>query len=127
MSITKKLMLLTHKIQIPIFNQTVNIFIGNPYEFQDYLKDVERLEDVTFNENTVDGICIHDRLTSWIWLREDATIDVLFHELCHAVFDLMADIGLQMSDSEAFCYIMQYLVKECQDIFAIQMAPIKKV
>lgn len=43
------------------------------------------------------------------------------HELSHAVFDLMLYIGLELTDQEAFCYLLEFLVEQCVDIFAIRM------
>ena len=120
-------MLLIHEIKIPIYRQSIYILIGDPYEFQDYLKDIEGLDGATFNPNTTDAICMHYYCTSWIWMRSDSDVSILMHELCHAVFDLMEDVGLDKSDQEAFCYIIQYLVEQCKDLFAIQMDPIKQV
>lgn len=37
----------------------------------------------------------------------------------------MDDIGLEKTDQEAFCYLLEYLIDECQNIFAIQMEVIK--
>jgi len=120
-------MLLTHKIQIPIYNADVTFLIGDAYEVQDYLADIKGTINVDFNPNITDGICIHNKLMSWIWLSPDSDISVLIHELSHCVFDIMEDVGLNFSDSEAFCYLIQYLVNECKSIFAIQMDPIKQV
>ena len=120
-------MLLTHKINIPIYNQEVWIFVGEPYEFQDYLKNIEKLNGAEFDPNYTGAICIHRDFCSWIWLSSDSGFDELIHELSHAVFDLMDDVGLHTSDQEAFCYLIQYLVKECQNLFAIRMDPIKQV
>ena len=119
-------MLLTHKIKIPIYEQSVYLLIGDPYEVQDYLRYTES-GDFSFDVPTTDAICLHRGTTSWIWMKEDCTVDVLIHELCHAAFDLMEDVGLDKSDQEAFCYLIQYLVNECKNIFAIQMDPIKQV
>jgi hypothetical protein len=120
-------MLLIHKIKVPIYNQDIWIFVGDPYEFQNYLYDIENVQNVEFNPHFANAICLHKDCRSWIWLREDSTIGDLTHELCHAVFDLMEDVGLNNSDQEAFCYLIQYLINECKDIFAIQMDPIKQV
>lgn len=93
----------------------------DPYEVQDYLKDTRGV-DASFDVDSTDAICIHYGTTSWIWFDpKNINVHTLVHELCHATFDLMKDIGLDIYDQEAFCYIIGYLVEQCQDIFAIQM------
>ena len=119
-------MLLTHKINIPIYNQHVWIIVGDPYEAQDYLRDCY-CGDYSFDPNSTNAICLHSGTVSWIWLAQDVTFAILVHELSHAVFDLMNDLGLDKSDQEAFCYLLEYLINECKDIFAIRMDPIKQV
>ena len=52
------------------------------------------------------------------------TVPIIAHELDHAVFDLMLDLGLELTDQEAFCYLDEFLMEQCADIFAIQMVPI---
>ena len=36
----------------------------------------------------------------------------------------MLDLGLELTDQEVFCYLIQYIMEECKNIFAIQMDPI---
>lgn len=38
----------------------------------------------------------------------------------------MIDLGLELTDQEAFCYLDEFLMEQCVNIFAIQMAPIKQ-
>lgn len=120
-------MLLKHDIPIPIYDKIVYILIGDAQEVQDYLTDVYS-GDFSFDPNTTDAICLHYDLTNWIWFDPNTvTPSIIVHELAHAVFNLMSDIGLDFSDQEAFCYLQEYLVKECANIFAIRMDPIKQV
>ncbi len=93
----------------------------DPYEVQDWLADTKGT-DASFDVDFTDAICIHIGTTSYIWFDSDR-IDVptIVHELCHATFDMMKDVGLDIHDQEAFCYIIGYLVEQCSNIFAIQM------
>lgn len=121
MLIIKKPMLLTHQINIPIYNKILNFILGDASEVKEYLFDTTGY-NCTFNENSSDAVEIHIGLTSWIWFNpERITVGILVHELSHAVFDLMEDLGLEKSDQEAFCYLIEFLIEQCKDIFAIQM------
>ena len=119
-------MLLTHKTSIPIYNQSVLFIIGDPIETQDYLSDVHR-KDFSFNSDETDAIAFHCGLDHIIWLSSEISFPELTHELGHATFDIMLDIGLDLHDQEAFCYLQQFLVEECGKIFEISMKPIKQV
>lgn len=110
-------------VNIPIYKQVVHFLIGDPFEVQDYLRDVYR-GDFSFNPNTSDAVTIHKDLVSWIWFDlSKITIPLIVHEIDHAVFDLMLDLGLELTDQEAFCYLDEFLMEKCVDIFAIQMDP----
>lgn len=109
------------EVKIPLYDQTVYIILGDPYEVQDYLRDAYR-GDFSFDPSTSNAVALHRKLTSWIWFDlETVTVPIIAHELSHAVFDLMLDIGLELSDQEAFCYIIEYLMEPCVELFAIQM------
>lgn len=117
-------MLLTHKLSIPIYNQTIHFVFGDSEEVQDYLTQVY---DGEFQIPAyVDGCCFHRIPESWIWMDTSATVASFMHELSHAIFYIMDDVGLEVSDQEAFCYLMSYIVEQCESIFAIQMGPIKQ-
>ena len=123
MSIIRKQTLVTHPISIPIYNKLICFILGDPEEVKEYLFDTTGYNCV-FDEYC-NAVEIHIGLTSWIWFDpEKITLSILVHELSHAVFDLMDDIGLQHSDQEAFCYLLEYLIEQCKDIFAIQMGAI---
>lgn len=118
-------MLLTHQINIPIYKKAISFILGDPQEVKDYIYDVFGY-NCTFNEEQTDAVEIHIGMFSYIWFDpEKITLGILAHELSHAVFDLMDDIGLEKTDQEAFCYLLEYLIDECQNIFAIQMEVIK--
>lgn len=112
---------------IPIYHQLVYFILGDPYEVQDYLTDVYR-DNFEFNPQTANAVVLHNHLTSWIWFdHKNITVPIIAHELDHAVFDLMIDLGLELTDQEAFCYLDEWLMEQCVDIFVIQMAPINLV
>lgn len=114
-------MLQIKEIPIPIYEQTIYLIFGNPYEAQRYLHSVYN-GDFSFDPKTCNGICLHSKLKSWIWFDLEAfDITILMHEICHAIFDLFSDMGLELSDQEAFCYLISYIIKQCKNIFAIQM------
>ena len=114
------------EVTIPIYNQKVYFLIGDPYDVQDYLRDKYR-GDFSFDPDFTNGIALHRALTTWIWFDcNTITVPIIAHELDHAVFDLMIDLGLELTDQEAFCYLDEFLMEQCVNIFAIQMAPIKQ-
>lgn len=112
---------------MPVFKNYVYIILGDAYEISDYLSNVKGL-NVTIDPNTTDGYCIYqDSMGAFIWFQSDVSIEVLVHELSHAVFDIMENLGIDVKDQEVFCYMLEYLISECKNIFAIQMGPIKQV
>lgn len=116
-------MIKVREIKIPLYNQFVYFVLGDPYEVQDYLRDAYR-GDFSFNPDEDSAVVLHRCLISWIWFDlEKVTVPIIVHELGHAVFDLMNDIGLELTDQEAFCYIQEYLMEPCVELFAIQMDP----
>ena len=118
-------MLLTHQINIPIYRKSISFILGDPQEVKDYIYDTTGYH-CSFDETFTDGVEIHIGMFSWIWFDADKiTPGILVHELGHAVFDLMDDIGLEKTDQEAFCYLQEYLFDECTNIFAIRMEVIK--
>ncbi len=119
-------MLLTHKVKIPIYHQSVLFLIGDAYEVQDYLADINQ-KDFGFDVNTTDAIAYHFGLNHIIWLSQEVDFPQLVHELGHVTFGLMTDIGLDYRDQEAFCYIQQFILEELKDVFNIKMDPIKQV
>lgn len=54
---------------------------------------------------------------------ENITVPLIVHELDHAVFELMIDLGLELTDQEAFCYLDEFLMEQCLNLFVIQMDP----
>lgn len=128
MSIIKNVKIWKTEVKIPIYNQTIWFIAGNPYDVQDYLSDVY-VGDFTFDPRSTNAICLHQGTTSWIWISDDCKkVSILIHELLHAVLDLAEDIGLNVKDQEAVCYLLEFLVEECQkSIFAIQMDHINQV
>jgi hypothetical protein len=36
----------------------------------------------------------------------------MYHELGHITFNIMTDIGMEITDQEAFCYIQEYLFEQ---------------
>lgn len=86
--------------------------MGDAIEVQNYLHDVY-YGDFSFNPNERSAMAFHLGLTTWIWWDEkDITIPVLVHELGHATFDMMNDVGLLLIDQEAFCYIQEWLLEQ---------------
>ncbi len=63
MLIIKKPMLLTHQINIPIYNKILNFILGDASEVKEYLFDTTGY-NCTFNENSCDAVEIHIGLTS---------------------------------------------------------------
>lgn len=120
-------MLLIHKINVPIYNSDVIIIVGDGQEAQEYMSSMNNGCDFSFESDKCDGICFTLFKRSYIWLRDDVSFQTLTHELCHCVFGIMRDVGLDVTDEEAFCYLIHYLLNQCKDTFAIQMAPIKQV
>lgn len=50
----------------------------------------------------------------------DRTIDTLIHELAHATFSLLGDVGIPVAsgeDNEAFTYVIGWMVRETLPIF----------
>lgn len=120
-------MLKIHKLEIPIFRQDVWLILGPPIEVSNYLHD-KYDGDFSIDSNFVDAICMHQGTTSWIWWDErDATIPKLVHELGHAVFDLMNDLGILIQDQEVFCYTQEWLLEEILTISHTPMALINPV
>ena len=120
-------MIKIEKITIPIYNQWVYFILGNPYEVQDYLADAYR-DRFDFDPGVTNAVTLHKGLTTWIWFdTETVTVPVIVHELVHAVFDLMIDLGLELTDQEAFCYLDEFLMEKCVNLYAIQMDPINLV
>lgn len=37
---------------------------------------------------------------------------IIVHEFSHAVFGIMKDIGIDISDEEVFCYMIEYALNE---------------
>ena len=113
-------MIQRHKIKIPIFERDVWILLGDRDDVSDYLSDINMAPFEI--KSKWDGVCFDYLGNGYIWFDiKYISVPIIVHELGHATFDLMLDFGLEITDQEAFCYIQQYLMKECCDIFAIQM------
>lgn len=120
-------MIKLEKITIPIYNQWVYFILGDPYEVQDYLSDAYR-DRFDFDPGVTNAVALHKGLITWIWFdTETVTVPIIAHELDHAVFDLMIDLGLELTDQEAFCYLDEFLMERCVNLYAIRMDPINLV
>ena len=125
MSTIKNVTIKQYKIDIPIYNQHLYVLDGDPYDIQDYLHNMYD-DDFSFDVNSTDAVCLHKGTTSWVWLADqNLNVPTLAHELLHAVLDLAGDIGLDLKDQEALCYLLEFLLRECENIFAIRMDRIK--
>lgn len=51
------------EVKIPLYDQTVYIILGDPYEVQDYLRDAYR-GDFSFDPCTLNAVALHRKLTS---------------------------------------------------------------
>lgn len=95
---------------------------GDYEEVENYLKDVH---DVNYKiGDNAGGACIFVKNTAYVWIKKDSyNIETVCHEILHATLMIAEEVGLDLADQEALCYLYSYIINECGDILHIQMDP----
>lgn len=115
--------MLVKKIRIPIFNQNVNLICGGFQESVEYLSALHG-KQVVLCEN-IDGVCY--TIDDQVYVILDPsyiTLPTLIHELGHATFEVMNNVGLEIDDQEAFCYLQSYIFEQLACTLSIPTDPI---
>lgn len=122
----KRMTILREEIPIQLYNSTIIFLIGKKEDMQDYVKSII---DPTFviDFDCFDAITINNEGTCYILLDSDSiTLSTIGHEICHAVYFIFGDVGLDLSNSEAFAYLWGYIFEKITlCITPDAMAPIK--
>lgn len=111
------------KIEIPIFNQDVNLICGDFQESIEYLSRLHGKDIILMNN--INGVVYN--IDGQIYLILDAScipLSTIVHESGHATFELMNIVGLNIDDQEAFCYIQTFIFQEILCILSIPTDPI---
>ena len=97
-------------VELPIFPVNVNFVSGDYNEFIQYLAECYN-HSIEALQGEAETHCVCGQ--HYIWFNEDTvTIPVMYHELGHVTFNIMTDIGMELTDQEAFCYIQEYLFEQ---------------
>ena len=122
------------EVHIPIYNKYIYVLVGTPKESVDALKERYEIED-RHAETLIEHLEKHSKcsngLFTWdedsntytIWLsRVPDTIGwegVLLHEINHAVFRLLDELGMEHTNAsdEAYSYLSEYLYVEIMTKF----------
>ena len=79
------------EINIPIFDQTVIVLLGDKHEIIDYLQDVyatDSLQDL-INKGFIAACCNYNGLPHIVLDQETFEIEQFLHELAHATFTIL--------------------------------------
>lgn len=122
------------EVHIPIYNKYIYVLVGTPKESVDALKErydvgernaetlIEHLEKYS---KTSAGLFTYNEIsnTYTIWLPQVpntiAWEGVLMHEINHAVFRLLDELGMEHTNAsdEAYSYLSEYLYVEIMTKF----------
>lgn len=102
------------KIKIPIFDSTIIILQSEDIlEVDQYISSVHNcpLElNGILNVEAIDGkVFTANEQQLYIWIREDATVFTLIHEIGHAVYNLMQYYDLE--GEEIFLYLQGFILQ----------------
>lgn len=108
--------MLNHLFEIPIYNQVFDFIYSSYEELEDY---ISQKESVTFDQiglskdkGLIDGVTLTIGGTIYVWFSDtEATLETAIHEIGHLVYELASQIGLDINDQEAICYLQEYLFK----------------
>ena len=119
MTMKKSMTMKRKQIQIPIFNVSLQLFVGKLDTVITYLS-------ATYHENLwhcrqdwdIDGCCFTNLPDGSIalWMHPDCDWTVLAHETGHATFYIIKQLGMSVEDEELFCYLHQHLNEQCKCI-----------
>lgn len=107
---TKKLKI--KKIKIPIYDAEINVCTGDYDEYCDYISeryDVSRTNVCCYANMAQTN---NFGLVQWCWFEDNIKMPIIVHEFSHAIFGIMKDIGIDISDEEVFCYMIEYVLNE---------------
>lgn len=121
-------MITKRTINIPIFNQSVIILLGDKNEIITYLQDsygTDQLNDL-LDKGFIAACCNYNGLPHIVLDEKDFQFGHFLHELAHSVYCILNWVGVDIHDEEVFCYLYQYLYEECKDILPIRMVVASK-
>ena len=104
----------------------VKLITGPKQECLEYLNNVYN-KDFDINWlNNVQAACYDINGVAWVYIDVwDVSIQVLTHELTHAVFLLFKKLGLDLADEEAFCYLLEYLLDQTIKYIPYKITPVE--
>lgn len=98
-------------IKVPIFNWKIEFISGELIETVNYIQDV--YNTIPIYDPNFTACCWQIKGQSIIWFEEETvTVPIINHEIGHAIFDMMIDRGIELTDQEVFCYSQEYVLEE---------------
>ena len=99
------------KIPIPIYNTEITVLNCTKEQLERYYSNVLDV-DIDVSNGAAQAACIQLCGRILIWWDTPPTIPILAHEVCHAAFLVLNSRGVDPSDQEAFCYLVEYILKQ---------------
>ena len=107
------------KIQIPIYKSSIWVYVGESTE------SIMKHANKTYGKSTPDDffdlddetdarVLVYKGCPRAVIFKGDVTPSIVSHEMLHVTCSLLNSRGLGFSEDseEAFCYLLEYLVKE---------------
>jgi len=100
------------KVYIDLFNHTIEvIFTKNPYFYRNVTLLKKHPQLGQYNKD-FEAVCTHDNFMgkAWCIVPNNCKVDLVVHEVNHAVDDMVEMYGLQGTEIKS--YLLQYVLKK---------------